>query len=70
MRSTNEPADSALPLGKPLRSTKPAPAPVPVAPGVVRNADGTLETVIAPPAPVWHPVVHIEDGQAEDWEGL
>jgi hypothetical protein len=34
-----------------------------VAPGVIRNADGKLETVIAPPPPVWHPmpVVHIDE---------
>lgn len=67
------PLDPLGNLGKAIRQDKPAPAPVPVAPGIVRNQSGNLETQIAPPAPVWHPVVTpviVTDGQAEDWEGL
>lgn len=70
---TENPLDPLGNLGPAIKpAAKPAPAPVPVAPGVVRNSSGQLETQIAPPAPVWHPLptVVIEDGQAEDWEGL
>jgi hypothetical protein len=70
MKSTPEPFDRAPVLGEVIRSPKPAPAPVPLGNGVVRNPDGTLSTNIAPPAPVWHPLPVITDGQAEDWEGL
>lgn len=68
MRSTTDnPVDPFGSLGKPIRQEKPTAAPVPVAPGVVRNSTGQLETVIAPPAPVWHPmpVVHVDE-QCED----
>lgn len=70
MKTTPDPYDRAPVLGEVIRSPKPVPAPVPVGNGVYRRPDGSLETQIAPPAPVWHPVVSIEDGQAEDWEGL
>ena len=64
MKSTNDnPMDSLGTLGAPIRKPAPVAAPVPVAPGVVRNASGQLETVIAPPAPVW---VYVEDEQCED----
>lgn len=62
MKSTPEPQDSAPVLGQVIRPTKPAPAPVPVAPGVVRNASGQLETRIPAPAPVWI----FTDEQTED----
>lgn len=71
MKTTPDPFDRAPVLGEVIRSPKPVPAPRPTdTPGVLRRPDGMLETQIAPPAPVWHPVVSIEDGQAEDWEGL
>jgi len=71
-------------LGSPIRPDKPAPAPVSVSPGIVRNPDGTLATNAPPPPPTWvytppapAPTavpaeatgVVIEDGQAADWEG-
>ena len=64
MRLTVEPTDREPVLGPPIRNDKPAPAPVPVAPGIVRRPDGTLGTVIAPPPPAPAkplPVVHIDD---------
>lgn len=82
MRSTNEPQDSVLGgLGSPIRSEKPAPAPTPVSPGIVRNPDGTLATNAPPPPPTWvytPPAAAptavtapgVSDGQEADWEGL
>ena len=46
-------ADTLGSLGPAIRDTKPAPAPVPVAPGIVRDADGRLSTNAPPPAPVY-----------------
>lgn len=40
-------------LGAPIRPAPPAPAPVPVSPGVVRNPDGTFQTKIEPPRVWW-----------------
>lgn len=78
MKTTNDlPLDPLGSLGAPIRPTPAAPAPRPTDnPEVLRNADGSLQTnvapPVAPPAPVWHPLpaVVIDDGQAEDWEGL
>ncbi len=54
MRSTPEPTERALPpLGAPIRQQQPEPAPVQVAPGVVRRPDGTLETQLPDPQPLW-----------------
>jgi hypothetical protein len=68
-------------LGSPIRPDKPAPAPVPVSPGIVRNPDGTLATNAPPPPPTWVytppaaaptavPAPVVSDGQEADWEGL
>lgn len=72
MKSINDnPADSLGNLGPAIRDKAPAPSSKPTeTPGIWRTPDGKLETHIPPPSPVWHPVVSIEDGQAEDWEGL
>lgn len=64
------PADTLPTLGAPLRDAKPAAAPVPVSPGVVRNADGTLATNAPPPpiytAPAPAPIVWIPTPRDED----
>lgn len=50
MRSTPEPTERELPpLGAPIRQQQPAPAPVPHAPGILRQPDGRLETQIPLP---------------------
>jgi len=68
MKTNPEAADTPLPLGAPIRQSKPAAAPVPVAPGVVRGADGKLQTTERPqPLIDWRygnpiaPVVHQDD---------
>lgn len=66
MKTTPEPTDRDIALGTPIREVKPAPAPTPVAPGVVRNPNGTLETRITP-APIWTPPPIQKDGQTNDW---
>jgi hypothetical protein len=55
MRTNPDTSADTLPvLGAPIKpSAKPAAAPVPVAPGIVRQADGTLATNAPEPAPVW-----------------
>ena len=64
MKTTNDnPIDSLGTLGAPIRKPAPVAAPVPVAPGVVRNADGTLSTNVPAPAPVW---IYVHDEQCED----
>ncbi len=51
MNCTRDPLDSPLPLGKPIRDEKPAPAPVPTGvPGILKKPDGKLITDIAPPS--------------------
>ena len=63
MKSTpDNPLDALGNLGAPIRPAKPAAAPVPVASGVVRNAQGYLETRAPAPAPAWTVV----DEQCED----
>lgn len=67
-------ADNLGSLGPAIRNTPPAPAPIPVAPGIVRDADGRLSTNAAPPpppppAPVYdwpYGVIGIYDEQCED----
>jgi hypothetical protein len=66
--TTDNPLDPLGSLGAPIRSTKPAAAPVPVAPGIVRGNDGKLQTTEKPkPLIDWRygnpiaPVVHQDD---------
>lgn len=50
MRTTDQP-EQFQPLGPPMRNERaPEPTPVPVAPGIVRDPDGTLRTIIPPPS--------------------
>jgi hypothetical protein len=54
MRTTQDnPIDSLGTLGAPIRQQQPAPAPVPHAPGILRRPDGTLETQLPDPQPLW-----------------
>ena len=55
MKTVTEPIDRGPVLGPVIREHKPAPAPVPVAPGIVRTLDGKLSTDLPEPAPVWSP---------------
>lgn len=63
MREVNDNARDPLPtLGAPIRQAAPAPAPVPVAPGVMRGADGRVYTTAPAPAPlVWIPTPRDEE---------
>lgn len=63
MRTNPDTTADPLPtLGAPLRDARPAAAPVPVAPGVMRGADGKVYTTAPAPAPiVWIPTPRDED---------
>lgn len=74
--TTDNPMDPLGTLGAPIREAKPAPAPAPVAPGIVRNADGTLSTQIPDPQPLWAAPIYTprirseRDEQTCDFGGL
>jgi hypothetical protein len=58
------PSDAPDPfaLGRKVETPKPTAAPAPVAPGVVRGADGRLATTAPAPVPiVWIPTPREED---------
>lgn len=56
MRTTPDTSSDPLgSLGAPIREHKPAPAPAPVSPGVVRNPDGSFETKLPINGPRYAP---------------
>lgn len=59
--TTDNPLDPLGQLGAPVRSPQAAPAPAPVAPGIIRQADGKLATTPTPAPIVWIPTPREED---------
>jgi hypothetical protein len=62
MREVHESRDRDLILGSPIKpAAAPAPAPTPIAPGIIQGRDGKLSTDL--PEPSWAAPIYLAPGQ-------